>query len=81
MRGSQRRVVFRHAAHYSLACGAARHARGAGAGDRLRLLEHVALAPLTTLGLGGAARFLAEVGSEPEAAEAAGWAAQRGLPL
>jgi UDP-N-acetylmuramate dehydrogenase len=43
------------------------------------LLEaDVALAPLTTLGLGGHARFFTRVESEGDVAEALGWAAQHG---
>lgn len=43
----------------------------------MELGENVALASFTTLGLGGAARFLAPVGGEAEAVEAARWAAGR----
>lgn len=41
--------------------------------------EHVPLAPLTTLGLGGPARFLARCRTAEEAVEALRWAASRGL--
>lgn len=47
----------------------------------MELLESTALARFTTLGMGGPARYLVEVRSEPEADEAAGWAGERGLPL
>lgn len=47
----------------------------------MELLESTRLAPFTTLGMGGPARFLVEVRSEREADEAAGWAGERGLPL
>lgn len=47
----------------------------------MELLESTALARFTTLGMGGPARHLVEVRSEPEADEAAGWAGEQGLPL
>jgi UDP-N-acetylmuramate dehydrogenase len=43
--------------------------------------EHVALAPYTTLGVGGPARFLAEATSEAEVMEAVEFARSRQLPL
>jgi UDP-N-acetylmuramate dehydrogenase len=43
--------------------------------------ENVALGPLTTLGVGGAARYLAVAESEQDVAEAVRWADERGLPL
>jgi UDP-N-acetylmuramate dehydrogenase len=43
--------------------------------------ENVALAPLTTLGVGGPARWFAEAVSEAEIAEAAARARERGAPL
>ncbi|MGD0548306.1 MAG: UDP-N-acetylmuramate dehydrogenase, partial [Terracidiphilus sp.] len=43
--------------------------------------EYKPLAPLTTFGIGGAARWFAEAASEDEIVEATGWAAQRGVPL
>ncbi|MGH9605131.1 MAG: UDP-N-acetylmuramate dehydrogenase [Terracidiphilus sp.] len=43
--------------------------------------ENQPLAPFTTLGIGGPARWFAEVASEEEIAEAADWARRRGLPL
>lgn len=39
------------------------------------------LAPLTTLGVGGQARWFAEAESEAEIAEASSWARERGVPL
>ncbi len=43
--------------------------------------ENVPLAPLTTLGVGGPARYFAEAGSEAEVVEAVEFARARGLPL
>lgn len=43
--------------------------------------ENVPLAPLTTLGVGGPARFFAEAGSADEVRRAVQYAAQRRLPL
>lgn len=43
--------------------------------------ENVPLAPLTTLGVGGPARFFAEAGSAEEVRRAVHHAAERGLPL
>jgi UDP-N-acetylmuramate dehydrogenase len=48
---------------------------------RLRLHEYVPLAPYTTLGLGGKARYLAECGSEDEVRAALAYAADRLLPV
>jgi len=45
------------------------------------LSEHVPLAPLTTLGLGGPARWLAECRGEADVREALGFAAERALPV
>jgi len=50
-------------------------------GDELKIREEVALAPLTTFGVGGAARFFAVARSEADVAKAVAWAAERGLPL
>lgn len=49
--------------------------------DRLNLQENVALAPLTTLNVGGPARYLADCASEVEVREAVAYAAQEKLPL
>jgi len=43
--------------------------------------ENKPLAPLTTFGIGGPARWFAEAASEDEIVEATAWAAQRGVPL
>jgi UDP-N-acetylmuramate dehydrogenase len=47
----------------------------------LEIREEVALAPLTTFGVGGAARFFAVARSEEDVAQAVAWAAECGLPL
>jgi UDP-N-acetylmuramate dehydrogenase len=47
----------------------------------LKIIENIALAPLTTLGIGGPARWFVEATSEAEIAEACGWACERGVPL
>jgi len=47
----------------------------------MRMEENKALAPLTTLGPGGAARWFVEARSEQEVAEAAGWAGEHGVAL
>ncbi len=47
----------------------------------MQIEENVPLAPLTTLGVGGNARYLVEVRSEPEAHEALSLASERNLPL
>lgn len=49
--------------------------------DPMIVKENEPLAPLTTLGVGGPARWFVQAASEAEIAEAAGWARQRGLPL
>ena len=43
--------------------------------------ENEPLAPLTTLGVGGPARWFAEAGDAAEIVEAAAWARERGVPL
>lgn len=43
--------------------------------------ENVPLAPLTTFGVGGAARWFAEVASEDDLAEGLAWASAQGLPV
>jgi UDP-N-acetylmuramate dehydrogenase len=45
------------------------------------IASDVPLAPLTTLELGGRARYLLEAGDDAAVTEAARWAADRGLPL
>jgi UDP-N-acetylmuramate dehydrogenase len=47
----------------------------------LDIREHEPLAPLTTLELGGAARYFAEAASTEQILEAVDWAKSRGLPL
>src|SRR5271165_3852076 len=47
----------------------------------MNLQEQVALAPLTTLGVGGPARYFVAAESEKEIREALRFAAERGLPL
>jgi len=47
----------------------------------MTIRETVALAPLTTLGVGGPARYLAEATSEDEAREAVTFASTKNLPL
>ncbi len=51
-----------------------------GGASLAALQEHVPLAPRTTLGVGGAARWLCEATTEPEVAAALAWAADRALP-
>src|SRR5262245_42430707 len=47
----------------------------------LAVSEHVPLAPLTTLGVGGGARWFVDATDETTVREACGWARQRGVPL
>jgi UDP-N-acetylmuramate dehydrogenase len=47
----------------------------------LELREYVPLAPRTTLGVGGSARYLLDARSEDEIVQALGWAKQRGVPV
>ncbi|CAB4243037.1 UDP-N-acetylenolpyruvoylglucosamine reductase [Methylacidimicrobium sp. AP8] len=47
----------------------------------MRVQENVPLAPLTTLGVGGNARYFVEARSESEAHKALAWASDRDLPL
>ncbi len=47
----------------------------------MKILENIALAPLTTLGIGGPARWFVEATSEAEISEACAWARERGVPL
>jgi UDP-N-acetylmuramate dehydrogenase len=49
--------------------------------SQLEIREHVALGPLTTLGVGGPARYFAVAETEEQVAEAVAWAAAPGLPL
>jgi len=47
----------------------------------LKIQENIALAPLTTLGIGGPARWFVEATSEAEIAEACLWAREQDVPL
>jgi UDP-N-acetylmuramate dehydrogenase len=46
-----------------------------------KIRENVPLAPLTTLGVGGAARFFADAADESTLADALGWARMRGVSV
>ena len=47
----------------------------------MTIRENVALGPLTTLGVGGAARYFKVAENEADVAETVRWAGERGLPL
>ena len=47
----------------------------------MQIEENRLLAPFTTFGIGGPARWFVEAGSEDEIAEAAAWAEKRGVRL
>jgi UDP-N-acetylmuramate dehydrogenase len=47
----------------------------------MQIKERQILAPMTTLGVGGPARWFVEAASEEEIREASEWARERGLPL
>jgi len=47
----------------------------------MEIQQDVALAPLTTFGVGGKARWFVEVRTEAEVQDAVRWASERGLPL
>ena len=47
----------------------------------MQMLENQPLAPFTTFGIGGPARWFVEAVSEDEIAEASAWAAERGAAL
>jgi UDP-N-acetylmuramate dehydrogenase len=47
----------------------------------MQVRENVPLAPLTTFGIGGPARWLTEAGSEEEVGEAVRWARERQTPI
>jgi UDP-N-acetylmuramate dehydrogenase len=47
----------------------------------LEFRENVLLAPFTTFGIGGAARYFVEAASEDDVVAALGWAKERGLPV
>jgi UDP-N-acetylmuramate dehydrogenase len=48
---------------------------------KLEIQENIALAPLTTLGIGGPARWFVEATSEADIADAVSWASTRNIPL
>lgn len=47
----------------------------------MKLRANIPLAPFTTFGIGGPARWFAEAATENDVAEAAEWARRRGVPL
>ena len=47
----------------------------------MQILENISLAPLTTFGIGGPARWFAEAASEKEIVEATCWARDHSVPL
>jgi UDP-N-acetylmuramate dehydrogenase len=47
----------------------------------MEIRKNIVLAPYTTFGIGGPARWFVEARSEAEVVEAVGWARERGLPL
>ena len=47
----------------------------------MKIQENITLAPLTTLGIGGPARWFVEAASDAEITEACAWARQRSVPL
>lgn len=47
----------------------------------MQVREHVPLAPLSSLGVGGAARYLVEAADEASALDALAWAGRRGLDV
>jgi UDP-N-acetylmuramate dehydrogenase len=47
----------------------------------MKILENIPLAPLTTLGVGGLARYFAEIHTPEDAAEAVAWTKSHALPL
>ena len=49
--------------------------------DAMLLKENKPLAPFTTFGIGGPARWFAEAASEEDIAEAETWAREHGAPL
>jgi UDP-N-acetylmuramate dehydrogenase len=61
--------------------GAATAKAGSVALKRMRMEENRLLAPLTTFGVGGPARFFLEARIEAEIVEATAWAKERGLPV
>jgi UDP-N-acetylmuramate dehydrogenase len=49
--------------------------------SELQIREEIPLAPLTTFGIGGAARYFVEAATEAEVADGVAWANSRGLKL
>ena len=47
----------------------------------LQIRKEIALAPFTTFGIGGPARFFASANTVDDVVEAVFWARERGLPL
>ena len=47
----------------------------------MQLTENQPLAPFTTFGIGGPARWFAEARTEAEVTEACEWVSERGVPL
>jgi UDP-N-acetylmuramate dehydrogenase len=47
----------------------------------MHIRENIPLAPFTTFGIGGPARWFAEAAGEDDVAEAAGWSTERNIPL
>ena len=47
----------------------------------MKIQEDIALAPLTTLGIGGPARWFVEAASEADIVDAVRWSRERGVPL
>jgi UDP-N-acetylmuramate dehydrogenase len=47
----------------------------------LKILPDISLAPFTTLGIGGAARWFADAATEEDIAEAVAWVHERAMPL
>src|SRR5579884_1476384 len=50
-------------------------------GSRVKILENVSLAPMTTIGVGGPARYFAAARSAPEICAAVDFARSSDLPL
>jgi UDP-N-acetylmuramate dehydrogenase len=58
-----------------------RRSNGNSAGDRVTPRAHVPLAPLSTFGVGGAARWFVRIESAAELASALAWAEERRTPV
>lgn len=68
-------LEIRNSLRSTIDCGTLSHVM------KLQIQEHVALAPFTSIGVGGAARFFARIGTEQELEEALAFQKQNGLPL